>query len=173
MQTVNVRVPDGLYATYTTDTTVPTATSTRVSGPIAVTTNTVLRVRTFAPNDASYPSDTKSYTYVIVGDAQTTEAHDTTLPVVFLVTDNANLFDTKTGIYVKGEDYTGKGDASDIYINKSKGETVGTWANFNMSGWNIRSLTTGRSRRINRSCCAPRDRTARSRASATCWCWGF
>ena len=62
---------------------IPTEESTRVSGPIAVSANTVLRVRTFAPGNASYPSDTKSYTYVIVNGEQTIQAHDTTLPVVF------------------------------------------------------------------------------------------
>lgn len=133
VQTVNIRVPDGLYATYTTDTTVPTEQSTRVSGPIAITENTVLRVRTFAPGGARCPSDTKSYTYIIVGAVETIEAHNTSLPVVFLVTDKKNLFDTKTGIYVKGEDYTGTGNASDIWINTNK-EKVASWANFNMSG---------------------------------------
>ncbi len=132
-QTVNVKVPEGLYATYTTDTTIPTEESMRVSGPIAVSANTVLRVRTFAPGNASYPSDTKSYTYVIVNGEQTIQAHDTTLPVVFLVTDQKNLFDTKVGIYVKGDDYNGKGEASETWINTNK-EKVGQWANFNMSG---------------------------------------
>ena len=131
VQTVHISVPDGLYATYTTDTTEPTAESTRVSGPIAVSENTVLRVRTFAPNNTSYPSRTMSYTYVVVGATETINAHQTTLPVVFLVTDSANLYDAKKGIYVKGSDYTGAGNADDIYISENK---VGTWANFNMSG---------------------------------------
>lgn len=134
-QTVNIRVPEGTYATYTTDATTPTREGTRVSGPIPVTENTVLRVKTFSQNGAQYPSDTKSYTYIIVGDAETVAAHNTTLPVVFLVTDPDNLWDTKTGIYVKGDDYTGKGavkDPNQIYI--ADNETMGTWANFNMRG---------------------------------------
>ncbi len=131
-QTVSIKVPDGLVATYTTDTTIPTKDSTRVSGPISVTDNTVLRVRTFSPSNANYPSDTKSYTYIIVGSSPTYNSHETNLPVVFLVTDSANLFDTKKGIYVKGEDYTGKGSPSDLYIPGN--EKVGSWANFNMSG---------------------------------------
>ena len=131
VQTVHIDVPDGLFATYTLDTTEPTAESTKVTGPIAVSENTVLRVRTFSPNGASYPSRTMSYTYVIVGATETINAHQTTLPVVFLVTDSSNLFDTKKGIYVKGSDYTGAGSAEDIYISENK---VGTWANFNMSG---------------------------------------
>ncbi|MBR0081981.1 MAG: lamin tail domain-containing protein [Clostridia bacterium] len=135
VQTVNIRVPEGCYATYTTDATTPTTESTRVSGPIPVTQNTVLRVRTFSQKGTSYPSDTKSYTYIIVGETETVEAHHTTLPVCFLVTDPDNLWDTTTGIYVKGNDYTGKGavkDPNEIYIQDS--ETMGTWANFNMRG---------------------------------------
>ena len=132
IQTVNIKVPDGLFATYTLDTTDPTAESTRVSGPIPVKENTVLRVKTFSPNNANYPSRTKSYTYVIIGDSETVQAHNTTLPVVFLVTDQKNMFDPKIGIYVKGSDYTGTGNATDIYIGDK--EKVATWANFNMSG---------------------------------------
>ncbi len=132
VQTVNVSVPEGTYVTYTTDSTTPTESSTRVNGPIAVSANTVLRLRTFSQNGKQYPSDTKSYTYVIVGETQTIEAHNTTLPVVFLVTDPDNLWDEHTGIYVKGSDYTGKGGSDEIYITES--ENMGTWANFNMRG---------------------------------------
>ena len=135
VQTVNITVPEGLYATYTTDATTPTAESTRVSGPIPVSENTVLRVKTFSPGNVQYPSDTNSYTYIIVGEKETIAAHNTTLPVAFVVTDPDNLWDTKKGIYVKGDDYTGKGavkDPNQIYIADS--ETMGTWANFNMRG---------------------------------------
>lgn len=139
VQTVNITVPEGCYATYTLScgkendpvkTTAPTETSTRVSGPIAIKENTVLRVRTFSDDNSRYPSDVKSYTYVIVGNEETPEAHNTTLPVVFLVTDPENLWDTKYGMYVKGNDYTGKGEPDEIEIN----ETMGKYANFNMRG---------------------------------------
>lgn len=132
VQTVNVTVPAGCYATYTTDATTPKQDSPRINGPIAIQKNTVLRVRTFSSNNAQYPSDTKAYTYVIVGEQETIQAHNTTLPVVFLVTDPDNLWDANTGIYVKGSDYTGKGSADEIYISES--ETMGSWANFNMRG---------------------------------------
>ncbi len=135
VQTVNVRVPEGAYATYTTDATTPTESGTRVTGPIPIAQNTVLRIRTFSNNGSQYPSVTKSYTYIIVGNSETVNAHNTTLPVCFLVTDPNNLWDTKTGIYVKGDDYTGKGavkDPNEIIIQDK--ETMGTWANFNMRG---------------------------------------
>ena len=139
VQTVNITVPEGCYATYTLSCgkendpvkqTAPKETDTRVSGPIAIKENTVLRVRTFSSDNSRYPSDVKSYTYIIVGAEETPEAHNTNLPVVFLVTDPENLWDTKYGMYVKGQDYTGKGAADELEIN----ETMGKYANFNMRG---------------------------------------
>ena len=139
IQTVNITVPEDCYATYTLScgkendpvkTTTPTEQSTRVTGPIAIKENTVLRVRTFSNDNSRYPSDVQSYTYVIVGDEETVEAHNTNLPVVFLVTDPENLWDTKYGMYVKGEDYTGNGAADELEIK----ETMGKYANFNMRG---------------------------------------
>ncbi len=132
-QTVNFTVPDGCYATYTTDCSTPTESSTRVNGPIAVTKNTVLRVVTFDTAGARYQSEVQAFTYVIADpNNQTVESHTTDLPIVFLVTDAANLWDADTGIYIKGNDYTGTGDADEIMIGTN--ETMGKWANFNMSG---------------------------------------
>lgn len=129
-QTVQVTVPDGCYVTYTTDATTPTASSARVNGPITVSSNTVLRLKTFAMDDSQYPSETESHTYIIVDTAnQTIESHETNLPVVFLVTDPDNLWDEQIGIYVQGADYTGDGLPSDITMQGD-----GKWANFNMSG---------------------------------------
>ena len=139
IQTVNITVPEGCYATYTLSCgkendpvkkTAPTETDTRVTGPIAIKENTVLRVRTFSSDNSRYPSDVKSYTYVIVGNEETVEAHKTNLPVVFLVTDPENLWDKQYGMYIKGNDYTGKGAADELEIN----ETMGKYANFNMRG---------------------------------------
>ncbi len=139
VQTVNITVPEGCYATYTLSCgkendpvkkTTPTETDTRVSGPIPIKENTVLRVRTFASDNSRYPSDVKSYTYVIVGNEETVEAHNTNLPVVFLVTDPENLWDRQYGMYVKGNDYTGKGEPDELAIT----ETMGKYANFNMRG---------------------------------------
>ena len=141
IQTVNITVPEGCYATYTLScgkendpvkTTTPTESDTRVSGPIAIKENTVLRVRTFSSDNSRYPSEVHSYTYVIVGNEETVEAHNTNLPVVFLVTEPENLWDTRYGIYVKGVDYTGKGEADELMIGRN--ETMGKYANFNMRG---------------------------------------
>ena len=143
-QTVNITVPDGCYATYTLScgkendpvkTTAPTMQSDRVGGPIAIKENTVLRVRTFSNDNSRYPSDVKSYTYVIVGETMTVEAHTTNLPVVFLVTDPENLWDKQYGMMIKGNDYTGKGEADEMMIGQSdKKEVMGKYANFNMRG---------------------------------------
>ena len=141
IQTVNITVPEGCYATYTLSCgkendpvkkTAPTEQSDRVSGPIAIKENTVLRIRTFSQDNSRYPSDIRSYTYIIVGAEETVEAHETNLPVVFLVTEPENLWDTKYGIYVKGVDYTGKGEPDELMIGRN--ETMGKYANFNMKG---------------------------------------
>ncbi len=141
VQTVNFNVPEGCYATYTLScgtqndpvkTTAPTEASTRVSGPIAVKSNTVLRIRTFSNDGSRMPSNVKSYTYVIVGDEETVEAHKTNLPVVFLVTDPENLWDTQYGIMVKGNDYQGTGSADEMMIGSK--ETMKKYANFNIRG---------------------------------------
>ncbi len=144
VQTVNITVPEGCYATYTLScgkendpvkTTAPTMQSDRVSGPIAIKENTVLRIRTFANDNSRYPSDIKSYTYVIIGDEMTVEAHTTNLPVVFLVTEPENLWDKQYGIMIKGNDYTGKGEADEMKIGQTvKDEVMGKYANFNMRG---------------------------------------
>lgn len=144
VQTVNFHVPEGCYATYTLScgtendpvkSTAPTESSTRVSGPIAISSNTVLRIRTFTEDNSRYPSDIKSYTYVIIGDEETVEAHNTNLPVVFLVTDPENLWDKQYGIMIKGNDYTGKGEADEMMIGQTvKDEVMGKYANFNIRG---------------------------------------
>ena len=69
---------------------------------------------------------------MIVGTEETVEAHNTNLPVIFLVTDPENLWDKQYGMYVKGNDYTGKGEADEIMIGKN--ETMGKYANFNIRG---------------------------------------
>ena len=94
-----------------------------------------MRVRTFSNDNSRYPGDVKSYTYVIIQDQMTVEAHTTNLPVVFLVTDPENLWDKQYGIMIKGNDYTGKGEADEMMIGQSdKKEVMGKYANFNMRG---------------------------------------
>jgi hypothetical protein len=82
----------GAQIRYTTDGSIPTATSSLYTGPIAVTTPTVVRARSFVTNKLD--SLTASHTYLI--------NVDTDLPVISLGTKPANLFDNTIGIYVVG-----------------------------------------------------------------------
>lgn len=130
MQDVTILVPDGCYATYTTDSTSPTVKSKVYEGQtLRLTENTVLRARTFSYDGSLYQSEIASATYVIIGNEETTQAHETTLPVIFLVTDPDNLWNTDYGIYVVGSHYKGKAKATDWTITDGK-----QGANFNQSG---------------------------------------
>ena len=132
-QTVSMEVPAGTYVTYTLDCTTPTESSTRYRAGEQLTfdTNAVLRARTFSENGTLYKSPVVSNTYVIVGDKQTTDAHDSTLPVCFLVTDPDNLFNVDYGIYVVGSHFQGKTAATE-WTTPANDRKLG--ANYNQRG---------------------------------------
>ena len=132
-QTVSMEVPAGTYVTYTLDCTTPTESSTRYRAGEQLTfdKNAVLRARAFSENGTLYKSPVVSNTYVIVGDKQTTDAHDSTLPVCFLVTDPENLFNVDYGIYVVGSHYQGKTAATE-WTTPSNDRKLG--ANYNQRG---------------------------------------
>ena len=132
-QTVSMEVPAGTYVTYTLDCTTPTESSTRYRAGEQLTfdKNAVLRARAFSENGTLYKSPVISNTYVIVGDKQTTDAHDSTLPVCFLVTDPDNLFNVDYGIYVVGSHYQGKTAATE-WTTPSNDRKLG--ANYNQRG---------------------------------------
>ncbi|NJC27566.1 CotH kinase family protein [Neolewinella antarctica] len=89
---------EGEEIRYTTNATLPVATSERYDEPIQITRNTVIRARIFGPG--KLPSAVQTQTYLVGVD------HD--IDVVTLVTEPDNFFDGKTGIYVLGDDYDGK-----------------------------------------------------------------
>lgn len=132
-QTVSMEVAAGTYVTYTLDCTVPTESSTRYRAGEQLTfdQNAVLRARAFSENGTLYKSPVVSNTYIIVGDQQTTDAHDSTLPVCFLVTDPENLFNVDYGIYVVGSHYQGKTAATE-WTTPSNDRKLG--ANYNQRG---------------------------------------
>lgn len=80
---------------YTLDATLPNENSPVYVGSIPINDHTVVRARVFQNN--FIPSTTASRTYLV------DISHE--LPVVSLVTDPANFFDTDSGIYVLGDDY--------------------------------------------------------------------
>lgn len=81
---------------YTTDGSTPTIESELYSEPISIDKTTVIRAKCF--KSGSVPSDTVSATYLV--------ERKSTLDVVFLTTDNNNLYDYNTGIWADGPGYT-------------------------------------------------------------------
>ncbi len=132
-QVVSMEVPAGTYVTYTLDSTTPTESSTRYRAgeQLTFSENAVLRARAFSENGTLYKSPVVSNTYIIVGDTQTTDAHDSTLPVCFLVTDPDNLFNVDFGIYVVGSHFQGKTAATE-WTTPSNDRKLG--ANYNQRG---------------------------------------
>lgn len=132
-QVVSMEIPAGTYVTYTLDCTTPTESSTRYRAgeQLTFSQNAVLRARAFSENGTLYKSPVVSNTYIIVGDTQTTDAHDSTLPVCFLVTDPDNLFNVDYGIYVVGSHFQGKTAATE-WTTPSNDRKLG--ANYNQRG---------------------------------------
>ncbi len=132
-QVVSMEIPAGTYVTYTLDCTTPTESSTRYRAgeQLTFSQNAVLRARAFSENGTLYKSPVVSNTYVIVGDTQTTDAHDSTLPVCFLVTDPDNLFNVDYGIYVVGSHFQGKTAATE-WTTPANDRKLG--ANYNQRG---------------------------------------
>ncbi|MFK7907778.1 MAG: CotH kinase family protein [Chitinophagales bacterium] len=82
---------------YTLDSTIPTETSPIYNSAIQIPSITVVRARVFEEN--YIPSKTQTRTYVV------NQSHD--LPVICLVTEPHNFFDSDEGIYVLGDGYVG------------------------------------------------------------------
>lgn len=82
----------GEHIRYTTDASVPQSDSSQYSSAIPISSNTVVRARIF--RSGYIPSRTFSRTYL------PTVHHD--LPIVALVSEPDNFFDSQTGLYVEG-----------------------------------------------------------------------
>ncbi|MDL2257927.1 lamin tail domain-containing protein [Eubacteriales bacterium OttesenSCG-928-K08] len=81
---------------YTTDSSVPTTASTQYSGPIQLSKNTVVRALAVQQGYLSGRCATGTYLF-------TTDGVNHQLPVATLVFDPPDLWDSKKGIYVKGD----------------------------------------------------------------------
>ena len=104
----------GATIRYTTDGSAPTESSPVYSGPISIPSGTgtsfattVVRARLF--KDGYMPSPVATHTYFVSSNA----ASKYNLPIVSLVTDSKNFFDSEIGIYVSGnhDNYNQEGDA--------------------------------------------------------------
>ena len=96
--TVAITAGEGETIRYTTDCTTPNASSEVYSGELSVSKNTVIRAAAF--RDGYLSGDVATATYLFRSDGV-----NHALPVVTLVTDPDNLWNSKTGIYATGDQF--------------------------------------------------------------------
>lgn len=132
---------------YTTDSTPPTTASSRYTGPIKVSENTVIRA--VAHSEGYLAGDSVSGTYLFRSDG----AHHQ-LPVATLVMDPDDLWDSKTGIYATGDNFDpDQPDYGDVLLsatyyqskqgNKDFWEREASFAIFNEEGVQVFSQNIG------------------------------
>lgn len=96
--TLSITAGEGESIYYTTDCSAPSSRSTLYTGPITISKNTVIRAVSVKENYITGRAASGTYLF-------TSDGVNHSLPVVTLVTDPDNLWDSKTGIYAYGEDY--------------------------------------------------------------------
>lgn len=96
--TVAITAGEGETIRYTTDCTTPNASSEVYSGELSISKNTVIRAAAF--RDGYLSGDVATATYLFRSDGV-----NHALPVVTLVTDPDNLWNSKTGIYATGDQF--------------------------------------------------------------------
>lgn len=96
--TVAITAGEGEKIRYTTDCTTPNASSQVYSGELSISKNSVIRAAAF--RDGYLSGDVATATYLFRSDGV-----NHALPVVTLVTDPDNLWNSKTGIYATGDQF--------------------------------------------------------------------
>ena len=96
--TVAITAGEGETIRYTTDCTTPNASSEVYSGELSISKNSVIRAAAF--RDGYLSGDVATTTYLFRSDGV-----NHALPVVTLVTDPDNLWNSKTGIYATGDQF--------------------------------------------------------------------
>ena len=96
--TVAITAGEGETIRYTTDCTTPNASSEVYSGELSISKNSVIRAAAF--RDGYLSGDVATATYLFRNDGV-----NHALPVVTLVTDPDNLWNSKTGIYATGDQF--------------------------------------------------------------------
>lgn len=96
--TVAITAGEGETIRYTTDCTTPNASSEVYSGELSISKNSVIRAAAF--RDGYLSGDVATATYLFRSDGV-----NHALPVVTLVTDPDNLWNSKTGIYATGDQF--------------------------------------------------------------------
>ena len=95
---IELQVPEGETVHYTLDCTTPDASSPVYTDPIRAEKNTVIRAVSI--REGYITNSTVSGTFLFVSDNV-----DHSVPIVTLVTDPDNLWDSKTGIYAYGDQF--------------------------------------------------------------------
>ena len=112
--TVNVSIPEGATLRYTTDGSTPTLengeTSLTGTFDVAPGITSIYRFRLY--QDGFLPSSVVTRTYIY-------QDRDYYLPIISVVTDNANLYDDTIGAYVDGSNGTSGNNNS--FSNKNRG----------------------------------------------------
>ena len=96
--TVAITAGEGETIRYTTDCTTPNASSEVYSGELSISKNSVIRAAAF--RDGYLSGDVATATYLFRSDGV-----NHALPVVTLITDPDNLWNSKTGIYATGDQF--------------------------------------------------------------------
>lgn len=96
--TVAITAGEGETIRYTNDCTTPNASSEVYSGELSISKNSVIRAAAF--RDGYLSGDVATATYLFRSDGV-----NHALPVVTLVTDPDNLWNSKTGIYATGDQF--------------------------------------------------------------------
>lgn len=96
--TVAITAGEGETIRYTTDCTTPNASSEVYSGELSISKNSVIRAAAF--RDGYLSGDVATAAYLFRSDGV-----NHALPVVTLVTDPDNLWNSKTGIYATGDQF--------------------------------------------------------------------
>ena len=111
--TVAITAGEGETIRYTTDCTTPNASSQVYSGELSLSKNSVIRAAAF--RDGYLSGDVATATYLFRSDGV-----NHALPVVTLVTDPDNLWNSKTGIYATGDQFDPE---AELYADTLKSAT--------------------------------------------------
>ena len=111
--TVAITAGEGETIRYTTDCTTPNASSQVYSGELSISKNSVIRAAAF--RDGYLSGDVATATYLFRSDGV-----NHALPVVTLVTDPDNLWNSKTGIYATGDQFDPE---AELYADTLKSAT--------------------------------------------------
>ena len=111
--TVAITAGEGETIRYTTDCTTPNASSQVYSGELSLSKNSVIRAAAF--RDGYLSGEVATATYLFRSDSV-----NHALPVVTLVTDPDNLWNSKTGIYATGDQFDPE---AELYADTLKSAT--------------------------------------------------